>query len=451
MASIMLLILYFTFASPHFAYAANVDSIRPKDHNHERLLGTPFLDMDNEDLEPREVVYEADFLGYDRGIIGRAPTSNEPTALINNRMVQTNIVQGTTVSYSFLSSSLHAGSSSANGAVPSVIPLRRKDKEEGGAEDKKIDEDEELPEDFRLRTRQLNSGNGVTLYVSVNTCSQPGPIKNVTVTPPPQLQLYISQSENNTNPGPGQDSATQNMMALDGGAGVYIVNATGDVFIGLYGENTTDYQGVWNAEIAASIDAPYHYFHNTSSDPNIYLVDSDSVSALLITQDLNSTEPDNSSVYDAWLNIAPPYVIFASPQNDQAIRGVQNSYCGLQNFATIKPTTVGETTDYVQTGITARGIDNGPKQQFYITGLTASSAYNIVLAMNGNSSASGDGVVGGGGQVWPMTNFTTLTGMHTIAYSLLAAEAYCPRWQLSSDFQSLLLRPNCLCCARKPK
>ena len=424
MASIMLLILYFAFASPHFAYAADVDSIRPEDHNHERLLNTPFLDTDSDDLELREVVYEADFLGYDRGIIGRAPTSNDPTALINNRMVQTNVVQGSTVPYSFLSASLHAGSSSANGAVPSVLPLQRKDKAEEKEGDESDESDEKLVEDLRFRTRQSSSGDVVTLYISVNTCSQPDPIQNTTVTPPPQLQLYISQSANNTNPGPSQDPTTQDMMVLDAGAGVYIVNATGDVFFGLYGENTTDYQGVWNAQIAASIDAPYHYFHNASADPNLYLVDTDSGSALLITHDLNSTEPDNSTEYEEWLNISPPYVMFASLQSNQAMLGVQNSYCGLQNYATIKPTTAGQTTDNLQIGITARGVDNGPKQQFYITGLAPGSAYNMVLAMNGNSSASGDGVVGGGGQVWPMTNFTTLKGMYSIAKPLPGAEAY---------------------------
>jgi calcium channel MID1 len=95
-ASIMLLFLYFTFASPHFAYAGDVDSIRPEDHNHERLPG-PILEVDSDELELREAegaAYEADFIGFDRGIIGRATT--DPQALQNKVNITDSIVQGQT-------------------------------------------------------------------------------------------------------------------------------------------------------------------------------------------------------------------------------------------------------------------------------------------------------------------------------------------------------------------
>jgi calcium channel MID1 len=104
-ASVTLLMLYFTFSSPHFAYAADVDSIRPEDHNHERLQDVHLLDVEVENLETREEGYEADFLGYDRGIIGRTPpSSNSPIQLANNIVVNTTITQGQTSQYVFLSS-----------------------------------------------------------------------------------------------------------------------------------------------------------------------------------------------------------------------------------------------------------------------------------------------------------------------------------------------------------
>jgi len=48
-----------------------------------------------------------------------------------------------------------------------------------------------------------------------------------------------------------------------------------------------------------------------------------------------------------------------------------------------------------------------PKQQFYFQGLNRSSSYFGILAMTGNSTASGPGVVGGGGRVWQTMSFTT--------------------------------------------
>jgi calcium channel MID1 len=185
------------------------------------------------------------------------------------------------------------------------------------------------------------------------------------------------------------------------------VNATGDVFLGLYGANTTAYKGVWSAQIAASIDAPYFYYHN-STNPFLYLVDSDSSNALLVTGNLTNESP-NSTTYQQWVEAVPPLTIFASKQDGNTLNGIQNSYCALEQAATIGPILAARDLNSVQKSIITR---NGqPQQQFYINGLSSGSSYIIALAMYGNSTNAGDGVVGGGGQVWPMTNFTTLAGM----------------------------------------
>jgi calcium channel MID1 len=409
-ASVMLVLIYFAFMSPHFAYAADVDSILPEDHNHERLLGRPVLDFDFEELELREPTYEAQFIGVDRAIIGRATT--EPITLTNNGMQETNIPQGQLMSFMFSNASLWGPLSPINSGLPSQIVLngkvkRRMDETESLDDEDEEDEDTEDPEDYeelKLRARQSNSGSQRLLYITVTACKQP--TSNTTTNPPPQLQLYVSVDQDNPTPGPGQ--SPQQEIPLVGGYAIYSVNATGNVYIGVYGENVnTTYTGVWDAQIAASIDQPYHYFWN-SSDPNLFLVDSDSNSALLYTGSLVQ-ESSNTTIGEAWMDMSPPpFTVFASDASDNSIIGLQNSYCGLQTKAQISASQPGQTSTDITTRMTDIGNGNLPKQQFYLTGLGPGKTYNIALAVNG-TVASGNSAVGAGGQVFQMTSFTTLS------------------------------------------
>jgi calcium channel MID1 len=413
-ASIMLVLIYFAFMSPHFAYAVDVDSIRPEDHNHERLLGGPLLDFDFEELDLEEPTYEAHFVGVDRGIIGRA--TNEPMILTNNGMQETNIPQGQLVSYMFSNASLWGSLSPINSGLPSQIILRGKKKrsmDEPESIEQEEDDDDEGGEDADdaddggesiLRPRQSSSGEQRLLYITVTACKQP--TSNTTSDPPPQLQLYISDTQDNPTPGPGQSPQVE--LELDGGYALYEVNATGNIYIGVYGENVnTTYTGVWDAQIAASIDRPYHYFWN-SSDPNLLLVDSDSNSALLYTDPLIS-DSSNTTLAEEWMSMSPPFTVFASDASDNSIMGLQNSYCGLQTKAQISASRPGQTTSEIATKMTDIGNGSLPKQQFLLTGLGPGMTYNIALAMNGTVS-SGNSAVGAGGQVFRMTSFTTSSG-----------------------------------------
>lgn len=197
------------------------------------------------------------------------------------------------------------------------------------------------------------------------------------------------------------------MVELEKGYVLYEVNATGDIFMGVYAKNDSTYTGMYNAQIAASIDAPFHYYWN-SSDPNLFAVDSDANSALLFTDPL-ITNSSNITLYEQWMDVTPPFQIFASDASSTFIMGLQNSYCGLQTNAQIVANRAGQTTSQVVTGMTDIGSGALPKQQFYVTGLNAGKSYNVALAINGNSTASGGGVVGGGGQVFHMTTFSTLS------------------------------------------
>ncbi|KAK2842911.1 hypothetical protein FQN49_005996 [Arthroderma sp. PD_2] len=112
--------------------------------------------------------------------------------------------------------------------------------------------------------------------------------------------------------------------------------------------------------------------------------------------------PD-SEIYKRWLALnPPPFTLFAHNMNDSAIVGLQHSFCGLQNNAQIS-----NKQKSLDVAMTARGIDRKPKEQIYAKGLNSSSAYYGFLAMEGNSTAAGDKVVGGGGKVWKAMNFTT--------------------------------------------
>lgn len=413
LTSVMLLMLSPSFSIHQFAYAADVDSIRSEDHNHERLLEANLVGARTEDLESRaDEGYEAEFLGYDRGIIGRAATLT-PIGLTNNMPRVDNLVQGQTNYYTFPKSELG-------------LRVRSTDNEEG-----------DLTEEIAARGNPTESGLGLerratsprVVYISVNVCLQPKPKEATTVEPPPQLKLYISQTTNNPNPGP-DSKGVQKVVDLVGGATMQMVNATSDIYMSLYGVNTTAYADVWNTQLAASTDAFYHSYLNGSL-PNLYLVDSDSSAALLISGNI-TTQNSSSPVYQEVLDAPPPYVLFVSNSENRFMQGLQNSYCGLQQNADIRPVASGVSAG-VQTSLTTR--PNGfPKQQFYLTGIQSATTYQgALVSPNGvNSTTNGPGVVGGGGQVWPVMNFTTLSGISL--YSLLKhSSANSLRWQLRCD------------------
>ena len=290
-ASLMLLMLYLAFSSHNFAYAADIDSIRTEDHNHEQLLWMDLFDADIEDREIREDgLYKAGFLGYDEGITGRAPTSDAPAQLENNIPRADNLAQGQSNFYIFPSTELG---------------LRLRNTEDQGTDLLWEDGAETSPSDPELRLRQR--ANSQPVYISVNVCSQPKPVHNTTVDPPPQLQLYISQTDSNPTPGPVSKGA-QTTINLVEGATMQRVEASGNIYFGLYGANNTIYDGMWNAEIAASTNKYYHTYLGNNTGPNINLVDSDSSAALLVTGMISNDTglPADQELLDS----PPPYILF---------------------------------------------------------------------------------------------------------------------------------------------
>jgi calcium channel MID1 len=243
--------------------------------------------------------------------------------------------------------------------------------------------------------------NSRTVYITLNTCLQPAPLSGVN-DPPPQLTLYAST--NDTRPGPNTPGAQVTKVTSSHGFALLTLNVTSSVYVAVQAPNVTTHDGIYSIQIAASIDAPYHSYNDRAAD--LFFIDGDSSSALLATKNLTLSNP-GTNIYEAWMSLPPPYVIFAAPSTDRQLDGVSHSYCGLEKAAAIAGTHGGVRTDTVRTSMTNKTLGSYPKQQFYFQGLNASESYSGYLAMMGNSTAMGDGVVGGGGRVWERMSFTT--------------------------------------------
>lgn len=239
-----------------------------------------------------------------------------------------------------------------------------------------------------------------TVWVTINTCIQPSTNSSLEI--PPQLQLYYSTSNDTSKPGP---TTGGQLVDVEGGFGLIEVNATSDVVIGVSAPNSTTLTGSWNYEIAASNDVPYHFWSNST---DLMFVDGDNHAALLITPDLTRAN-SSTSTYQEWMTMKAPYGVFAHDQRNRSILGVSRSYCGLYNNAKIKANLMNINNDNVAT-MTNRGLGGAPKEQFYLGDLSSNTSYWGFLAMSGNSTSQGKGVVGGGGRVWTNMTFNTKSG-----------------------------------------
>lgn len=292
------------------------------------------------------------------------------------------------------------------------------------------DSEADTHHELRKRDEELSKRSN-TLYLSLTTCKKPVAKDSDSDGSFHQLEVYVSQSHKLQKPGPGKDNLLQTMTKASGGYMGQAIDANGDVFIGVAAPNTTDYTGTYQYQIAASVDAYFHAVNNTG--PFLYFVDSSQHAALLVTNNLTQSNPDSEN-YQRWMNITPPYTMFAHNTNSSALVGLERSFCALDALAQ-----VGRISKSVQVGMTSRGLGNKPKEQFYITGLRRSSLYNGILAMTGNSIKWGNGIVGGGGTLWQPMNFSTKAGQYIPYFSYFWARADRYRQQLCGTIQPVLL------------
>lgn len=369
-ATVLLLLLYFSLFNPQFALAQEISPGSPI------ILDEPMVQDGSEgELEMRDVMYEPEFQAFDRSIMGRAASGT--TSLTNNVPSSMNIESGSSSVFVFDSSQL-----SSREAAP--LELRG---------EPILDENE---------GRKLSKRASSTVYISANTCLQPSS-NSTTSSSPPQLTLYVSNSTDNTSPGPSADASQQQVLTFTEGAVMYNVTASDTIYVAVAASNiSSNFSGVYNIQIAASIDGWYHSYNETNTE-ELFWVDSDTKSVLLITQNL-TTNRDRDE--DQQLMNNKPYVMFAQNMEDPSINGLRYSYCGLNNNAQIAAVRNGQTNTQVTTGITRRGSGGYPKQEFYFDGLNSSARYLGILAKNIDNSSSTN-VVGGGGSVFRATQFET--------------------------------------------
>jgi hypothetical protein len=334
--------------------------------------------------------------GDDEQLIRRA--ISDPMAVSNNEFQMLNIELGQTQYWVFTKESVLGTPS----ATPEGLPAN-------------ITSDNTTAQNTVDQKRHELKKRSNTVYISLNTCLKPSlntsNAQATSSTQLPPLTVYVSTSSNNKNPGPAGDPSLQTAYTADQGyMGTTIENADDAIYIGVSAPNTTLWTGIYNYEVAASIDA---YFHSVDNDTNLYFIDSDINSALLITNNLTQSS-EGSTNYQQWMNITPPYTIFANNINDTSISGLEKSYCALNQLAQLR-----QGNQAINTSMTSRGLGNKPKEQFYVTYLNSSSTYYGILGMTGNSTDSGNGVIGGGGKVWRAMNFTTKTGRHSFLCCLL--------------------------------
>lgn len=392
----LIVLVYWSLSNPHFAYAAELaydgtGQLRGgEDHNWHRIRESGNEDGIGEGEERATGKKHASTL---------AKRQSAEAAQISGNNIGTpyNVYPGNTTIFLYPNRFLTANRTEKGPGLPNDLTGKR---------------DVDL-QHAELRKRQ-NSNTERTIYISANVCSQPTNNTEVASLSPGQLTLYVSTTSENQAPGPGGRNNTQTVHPFRGGfVNASVPNASGDWYMAVHAPSLPEgFTGFWNLELAVSID---DYFHAAEfNDPFLYQVDTDINSALLVTDNLTQAAPDDP-VYQEWLDLAAPFSLFVSNKNLTGLVGMENSYCGLQNFVRANKQLKADQNDLsgnetnISMGMITRGLGRKPKEQFYVDNLNGSSDYNAYLALDGNSTASGDGVVGGGGKVWKAVPFRTKT------------------------------------------
>lgn len=342
--------------------------------------------------------YAPDFAYLDRSLIGRQAPDID--TLKNNEATQKEIAAGATLHFVLERNQLRLRQ--LDEAPREALELRGVSNVSG--EDDDIDGAEH--EASNIEKRQADT----QVWLSATTCRQPVPDQEDRRIPNnhPQLVMYVSTSSNNQKPAPDStDDLATNVTGVifDSGFGSFDLNTTSDVYIGISAPTLPEgWTGSWQFEIAASTDSPYHSFND--SNPFLFMVDTDSDSALFITAPLDTSNA--SEVVDKWAQ-EKPFQMYAFQAGDYtAITGMEHSFCAIKeqfNSNTTKNFTV-------SSSITTK-FDDLPKSQFHVQDLDAAKTYNgfvMVEGTNATAALPGVGVVKAGGRVFQQFNWTTKAG-----------------------------------------
>lgn len=413
-ATCFVVVVWIFFQPHHFVYAAELpipEHITPSDFEQAlppALPDAPPIDTRSGAAEERsDGVYAPDFAYFDRALIGRQ--QDEVNKLTNKQKAQGSASPGSTSYFRFEKS--QSGGSRARAAPPEALGVRGLENASGGkARREALTEEDAENGGLETELRRRQSGNQV--FISANTCRQPSPTVHIITDPPPQLTLYVSTSARNTKPGP---SATENLatspIPFVGGYANFSVQAGSDIYLGVSApELTSGWDGGWNFEIAASTDGWYHSYD--SNTPFMYMVDTDSESALFITDNL--TTSNATTEVDKWKNMRLPFTMYAFPNASWSpMIGLERSVCGLSQQFNSNLTTNSTTNITVASSVTTKFGQGIPKAQFHVQGLKTNTSYLGFLAVNGSTEdmqLPGGGTVRAGGQVFQQFLWTTKVG-----------------------------------------
>ncbi|OAA52042.1 hypothetical protein NOR_00635 [Metarhizium rileyi] len=381
-ATLCLVALYLLLSWPKGALASEL----PLDSS----SSWPDLAIVDTDRHERETSpYEPVFSLFTRSIVGRA---QDITPLQNHRPLGLNI---------------------GPGSLPVCYIIKRGSLESSGPE--------------------AISGSNTTVYISANTCLQPTIKAGKKPSSPGQLTLLVS---NNTDAGCPQITTTSNGIEAKGftvktfteGAVTLNINSTNDIYVAIYAPKVTDdLEGPYNFEIAASNTTYFHQYEQ-GGDKTLLWMDSDSTSALLVTRNLTADVSDPRRV----MSEDPPYQLYVSGQDAPYLDGMRHSACGLQNNALIGANNQRSANNIgmIKTAMTLRGPGGLPKQQFYVVGLNATSAYSGVLIKPANITVNSRQLIDSekvpekpGSIVFQTTAFQTNAGELNARSSLLMASS----------------------------
>ena len=380
------------FTKPYFTHALSADSINQEDHNHPKLVDwLRQLDgIEKVEISLNEVEnYEPSFVGLDRSIIGRVP-SGVKTLGNNAPAASSDLKEGESHYWTFPKEVLLGPLSQSTTGLPFEEDPRN------------------LPQSsFLGDPSSKNGGSPKNLYVTLTTCTQPS-LKVPGPGGANPLELYVSGNPDNQKPTKNENdfqySTTEGFVAVN-------LFASGDVFFTVAAPSNDNLNGNYTYELTASVDTPYTAYNSFNNytpgqSGRFFLnIDSDSESTLLIA----NLTMDSSLEYQQWIHNSPPYSVFLHKKNDPALSGLRSSLCGLKKIAQFQVNLLDDKNGS-QTQI-VKSAGGQVEQQFYVDGLDDSSSYYAILAIDGNSTKGGGGVVRGGGTVGPTILLNTKSGL----------------------------------------
>lgn len=346
--------------------------------------------------------YAPEFGYFDRSLLGRQVSQEPPVEELKNNVGKgMNINAGITAYFVFKRAQARLVRSD-DGPLEAL--------EARGTDivaDETVEDDDRMVDDNGVDngTNVLSKRQaGNRIWITASTCRQP--LNNGTETSGNHPQLVMYASTQNRKPGP---DSTDNLVTppsgilFDNGFATFNFTANADVYIGISAPNLEQgWFGSWNFEIGASMNGPYHSYNGTN--PFLFMVDTDSESALFITYDLS--EP-NTTEADKWKN-NNPFRMYAYPADEKSpVKGMEHSLCALKNLDN-------STNFNASMSITTKFGGGLPRSQFHIIGLDNGQTYHGFLTVEGGPDVlqlpGGAGTVRGGGKVFQQFEWTTKEG-----------------------------------------